>query len=244
MEAIQARRYTKKSITFELLAGENIMRLKNERGIALITALMFTLLSLGIIMLLLYMITQGTKMSGAQKRYKTAVEASYGAADLVAKDIIPQMFNTYSTATTLPNIVNAFSGSLTMTLPAANCTQQKRMFPTSQWDTTVCGPTTKTLEPTISPDMTFKLPSLTGETGYIVFTKITDTRCGGDAALGQKCTNSVEKVFEGLDVGLATSATSPTITPQHLPAYYRIELQAERVNNPREKGQLSVLYAY
>ena len=36
---------------------------------------------------LLYMMTTGTKISGAQKRYLTALDASYGGAEIVAKDI-------------------------------------------------------------------------------------------------------------------------------------------------------------
>lgn len=221
------------------------MQLNNNKGIALITALMFTLLSLGIIMLLLHMVTQGTKLTGAQKRYKTAVEASYGAVDLVAKDIVPQMFNNFSTATSLPNLAASFS-SLSMTLPAANCLQQKRTLPTALWDTGVCTASTKTTIPNISPDITFSLPSTTGQTGYTVYTKIVDTRCGGDTTIGQLCTNSTENPpgTEGLSAGSGVTSSSGPITPQHLPAYYRIDVQAERTSNPKEKSALSLLYAY
>jgi len=223
------------------------MRLNNEKGIALITALMFTLLSLGIIMLLLQMISQNTKMVGAQKRYKTAVEASYGAVDLVAKDIIPKMFTSYTSATSLANLATSFS-SLSMTLPSANCLQQKRTLPPGldnvNWD--ACTATTSSAITKESPDMTFSLPAVTGQTGYIVYTKIIDTRCGGDIALGQACTNSADNPpgTELLSSGSGVTSSSGTITPQHLPAYYRIDVQGERAANPKEKANLSVLYAY
>lgn len=221
------------------------MCFKNNKGIALITALMFTLLSLGIVMLLMYMVTQGTRMTGAQKRYKTAVEASFGAADLVAKDIVPQMFTRYSTATSLAGLATNFS-SLSMAVPAANCLQQKRTLPTSSWDTGVCSAPTRTTDPNISPDMTFSLPATTGLTGYTVYTKIIDTRCGGDTTIGQPCTNSSENPTgtEGLSAGSGVTSSSGPITPQHLPAYYRIDVQVERTLNPKERSALSLLYAY
>lgn len=206
---------------------------------------MFTMLSLGIIMLLLHMVTQGTKLAGAQKRYKTAVEASFGAVDLVAKDIVPQMFNNFSTVTSLPSLATSFS-SLSMTLPAANCLQQKRTLPTSSWELGVCAASTRTTAPNVSPDMTFSLPSTTGQTGYTVYTKIVDTRCGGDATIGQPCTNSSENPpgTEGLSAGSGVTSSSGPISPQHLPAYYRIDIQAERTSNPKEKSALTLLYVY
>ena len=63
--------------------------LRNENGVALVTALMLTLIALTITMALLYMVISSTKMSGAQKRYKTSREASYAAAtELYPKDIL------------------------------------------------------------------------------------------------------------------------------------------------------------
>lgn len=219
------------------------MRLKSEKGIALVTALMFTLLSLGIIMMLLHMVTQGTKLAGVQKRYKTAVEASYGAIDLVTKDIVPQMFSSYTTAAKLPNLASSFS-SISMVLPSSNCLQEKRTKSTAQWDVSICAASTKTDAPKVSPDMTFSLPDSSGQTGYIVYTKIIDTRCGGNA--GQPCTNSSENPpgTETLSTGGGTTSGSGTITPQHLPAYYRLDVQGERAANPKERANISVLYAY
>jgi len=45
-------------------------RLNNNKGVALVTALMLTLISLTIVMALMYMITQGTTVSASYKRYK------------------------------------------------------------------------------------------------------------------------------------------------------------------------------
>lgn len=60
----------------------------NNKGIALVTSLMFTVLSLVITMTLLYMIGAGIKTSGAMKRYKTVTEAAYAGADIMMKDLL------------------------------------------------------------------------------------------------------------------------------------------------------------
>jgi hypothetical protein len=224
------------------------MSLKDEKGIALITALMFTLLSLGIIMMLLQLITQNTKIAGAQKRYKTSVEASYGAIDLVAKDIMPKLFSTYSSATApVATFKSSFAAvSLDLTQSQFNCLHEKTKKPTSLWSASACSAANKSDVPKVLPDMTFNLPASTGQTGYIVYTKIIDTRCGGDIALGQACSNSSDNPpgTEGLSVGSGVTSNSGSISPQHLPAYYRIDVQGERVSNPAEKANISVLYAY
>src|ERR1039458_4183808 len=75
---------------------------RNEQGIALVTSLMITLISLTMILALLYMATTGIQVSSMNKRYKTVLDAAYGGADVVAKDIIPytinQIYNTTITA--------------------------------------------------------------------------------------------------------------------------------------------------
>lgn len=67
--------------------------LKNERGIALITALLISVVIMLIASSTLYFITQSTIMSGAGKRYATAEEAANGAVD-VAKEAIIQVMHT------------------------------------------------------------------------------------------------------------------------------------------------------
>lgn len=61
----------------------------NEQGFALVLALILSLIVLATVSALLYIITQGTSMSGYQKRYETALEGAKGGVDLVTKEIIP-----------------------------------------------------------------------------------------------------------------------------------------------------------
>jgi len=220
-------------------------QVKNEKGVALVTALMFTLIALGIIMTLLYMITQGTKMSAANKSYKTSLDASYGATELITKDILPTIFKNYTTGTSISAFAGSFS-AVAMTIPTSGCFAQKTTKSTPEWDTGLCVTGSKSAFPSQLPDMTFNLKATNDSTGYRVYTKIVDTRCGGNSALGQKCTNSGEGGIEGLDdgSGVASELATKTMTTERKPAFYRIEVQGERAANPSEKSQLSVLYAY
>lgn len=217
--------------------------LHNNKGIALVTSLLFTLISLGIIMALLSVVLQGTRVSAANKSYKTAIDAGYGAVDVVARDIFPAIFKGNFNTTYKGNLASAMS----LAFPLENCFTQKVGLSTSapNWATswTACTGSPTSLLSKESPDMTFKLKATNDTVGFNVFAKITDTRCGSDTA-GQSCSNSDTTGVDYLDAGSGVASSSGSVTPQHRPAYYRIEVQSERAVNPNEKSQLSVLYAY
>jgi hypothetical protein len=217
--------------------------LNNNKGIALVTALMFTLISLGITMALLYMVLQGTKMSAANKNYKTSLEASFGAVEVITTDFLPKLFNNYTTTTAISTFAGNYS-NIDMALPSLNCFAEKTKKPTSQWDATLCSNDNKAASPLVSPDISMILKASNDPTGYKIFTKITDTKCGGDPSADELCSNSDVSGVDFLDSGGGVTGAGGKVTPQHKPAYYKIEVQGERASNPREKAQLSVLYAY
>ncbi len=101
--------------------------LKDNKGIALVTSLMFTLISLTIVMALLYMVTLSTKVSGANKRYKTALEASYGGSELFTKDVLPYLLQNYGSATLATTAASAFS-DVALNIPNQTCLQSKLML--------------------------------------------------------------------------------------------------------------------
>jgi len=224
---------------------KNMRPAQNEKGIALVSALLFMMLSLGILMTLLYMVTQGTKMTAANKRYRTALEASYGASELLAKDLLPTIFRDYTSGNGIATLASKYS-ALNMTMADSNCFAQKTRFSTASWDPTVCGSLTKTTITNEQPDITFNLKATNDTSGYNVYTKIIDTKCGGDSAAGQLCSNSREPPpgTEMLSDGSSVSNATGTVRPMPMPAYYRIDIQGERALNPKEKSKLSVLYAY
>jgi len=204
--------------------------LRNENGIALLTALMFTLLCLGMIMTLLYYVTAGTKISGAQKRYRNSLEASYGGTDFVTKTIIPRLFNNYSGGKVSLLADFGASDKLGLTFSSSGLST-KLSTSTSGW-----GTLNKTIDPKDTPDVTFTLQGQNANSNYKVYTKIVDTVVG----VGLLDASGIDYLDGGLGVAGASSSTSTPRTPN----IYSIEVQGEAAVNPVEKAGVSVLYAY
>jgi hypothetical protein len=197
----------------------------NNKGIALITALMLTLITLVIILGILFVISNNTKSSGANKAYRNVTEAAYGGADLVMQDIIPRMmvFNNIST-------IKGEYSSIGLNFGSSACVRTKLNNAVSGWG--VCS---STLNPKVQPDVKFNLAGSSGQS-FSVYSKIVDTvpgvqypppPPGGQPLIG----------------GGVTESSGPTTG--NLSHYvYRIEVSGERANNPSEKSDISVLYEY
>lgn len=213
--------------------------LRNERGIALVTALMLTLISLTIVLAVLYLVTQGTRLSASQKRYQSSLEASYGGVEFFSKELLPKLIapavNNELTATLLNDIKGDYTSlsGLDLQMPSGNqCLREKLSLPFASWSS--CGATSKTSEPKEAPDVTFTLKGAGGVTGYDVYAKIIDTQAGNTN------TSGVELVTGGVVQGL-----EGVISPgSHYPYLYTMEVQGESESNQEEKARLSVLYAY
>jgi len=201
------------------------MKPLNNKGIALVTALMLTLITLVIILGVMFIITQNIKLGAAQKRYRNAIEASYGGVDIVVQDIIPKLFTNISTSalrTSFSNINMGFGSSA--------CIRQKLMNKSTAW--TTC--TDLSINPRRQPDVTFNLSGVSGQ-NFTVYSKIVDTVPG--------------VVYQTAPPGsplLGGGVTEPSAgTTMNLAHYvYRVEIAAERAINPMEKSMLSVLYEY
>ena len=204
--------------------------LANERGIALVTALMMTLITLAVIMAALYFVTQQTQLSAASKRYRTALEAAHGGGpELFAKNIIPQVFAGYSTSK-----LEAMFGSVGLTMKGVSnaCMNQKLKETTLNWS--ACSADNRKPDPRIAPDVKFTLQGLAGSTGFSVYAKIVDTQQGNSDTTG----------MDTLEAGAGVTGSSPGLSPRHIPAIYRVEVQGERTTDPLEKARLTFLYAY
>lgn len=95
--------------------------LRNEKGVALVTVMMLSLVSLIIIATLLYMVTSWTQISGKTKHYSTALEAAKGGLNVV-KNFIDTQF----TQTTIP-----------LTFTNISTLRKKLTKGTNNWDTFV-----------------------------------------------------------------------------------------------------------
>lgn len=63
------------------MSEKNLLLIKSQKGIALVTAMSLALLAMVIATAAIYMILQGTEISGLKKRYATALGASKGATE-------------------------------------------------------------------------------------------------------------------------------------------------------------------
>lgn len=198
----------------------------NNKGFALITSLMLTMLSLTIVMALLLMITQGTQMSGLNKKYKTSIEASYGGAEILARNVMPFVMQNYSSATLKTDLESEFY-PVHLDVVSASCLQTKLRKPTSAWPS-ICS---STPNPKQSPDITYTMEATAGNP-FIVYSKIVHTTSGNTDISGI--------ALEG--TGVAES--SSILSPQHFPYIYRLEVQGERQNSAGAQANIEVLYAY
>jgi len=207
---------------------------KNEDGIALVTSLMMTLMTLAIIMSVMYLITSSIQHTGASKRYKSALEAANGGTEMIVKDLFPMIMRDVASAS-LANDIATYSGDsnviVSISQAQAQCLQAKLTLPTNQWPASCTAANTTTINPKSSPDLQIQLKATSGP-DFTVYSKIVDTVAGNSDISGLQLEGS----------GVAESST--IITPQHYPYIYRLEVQGERSANAVEKSNISVLYAY
>jgi hypothetical protein len=208
--------------------------IRNEKGIALVTSLLLSLLALVIVMAVLYLVTQSTQGSGASKRYSNAMQASYGGVDVFTRNIIPEIVGGTVTSTLESNLHDVLNAQFDSSHP--DCLSQKLLKSTADWDTTsVCGADAKENDPKQHPDATFTLAGLPLQPGYKIFTQVVDTVQGN---------SDTSSYSDYLDSGSGVTGSSSSISPMHMPALYTIEVQGEKQTNATEKARLSVLYMY
>ena len=213
--------------------------LRNEKGIALATVLILSLISLAIIATLISLVLQGTRFSGAFKRYETAREAGVGGAAL-AGALISERGNLVITGlVNLPNACDCGDPLVATdnrnSLGVRTCLCDKLCDPpytggTNNWTSCTNG---TTMEPTDYPDMaSFNLSGI-GGSNYQVSVKIVDTVRG----------NSDLSTEQLGGTGVASSSSS-IITAPPMPYLYRMEINSQAASNPLERSRLSVLYAF
>lgn len=223
--------------------------IRNQKGVALITALMFTALSLVLCLSLLYIITVGIQSSGALKSYRTALDATYGGTEIMVKDIINASFgyNDYLSlhaGATFPDFLKTTMGSLAANATVSTCMNERLTLPRSQWSS-ACSDVT--INPKDAPDVSFELNAASGSP-YIVYSKIVDTMERKFLVLDGSTQRTVVMAGNSDTSTLSLEGGSTTeggqVTVPHYPYVYRVEIQGERKQNPLEKANVSVMYAY
>lgn len=195
-------------------------RIQGEKGIALVMVLVLSLVALALMSALIYIITIGTQISGAEKQYRTAQEAASGGAEITFQ-LIAARGN--------PNIPLTLFSIPAQNVGGVDCLTAKLNQPTPLWDA-ACS-STLSIDPDIQTtyDMTFQLGS--GGNAYTVYSKIVDTiegNSGGDV---------------GLSKGGVVSGSSE-ITVMSIPYFYTVEIDAQNSTNRNERAKYSILYEY
>lgn len=216
--------------------------LRNEKGIALVTVLVLSLIALAIISTLVYLVIQGTRFSGFFKRYETAREAAYGGGEIVAA-LIKNRGQLSITGLTLSSSSTGSGGFLSCNCGDPDvagdntpdtCLCRKLCDPTSDWVSAGCD---NTFDPTNNPDIQFDLPAdplnPLSSPIYQVSAKIVDTTKGYTDLSGEDLG------------GTCVACSDPTLKGPPAPYLYRIEINAQDQDPTKtERGRLSILYAY
>ena len=217
---------------------------RNEKGLALVMILILSAIALAIMAGLIYMITSSTQISGMQKRYKTALEAGVGGADVTY-----QFISLRGDSTDTLSLISIFSDPLRNPIyPAittsSSCTgtdisgisfsgfEAKLMTPSTSWSSD-CNPENMSIIPgtATSYDMRFDLGTSPYPT-YRVYAKIVSTVQGNSAA------------DKGLGGKPVVASGSGEVTVMSMPYLYTVEMDAQNLANPSERAKLSILYQY
>lgn len=87
--------------------------LRNEKGFALVFVMVLAVIALVMTLAMLFMVSRGSYVSGQQKRYRTAVEASHGGAEAMMEAIatrgtaVPLYPNLDLKASFVPKLLNS-----------------------------------------------------------------------------------------------------------------------------------------
>lgn len=211
----------------------------DEKGAALVVVLAIVVMSTALLAVVMHFMQRGTETSALEQKYETAKDASLGAIDVFAKEIIPMAISRAQIAsdkslTGTGGALGNFSTITSATIAAGatnTCFSDKLLKSTVNWAN--CGAGSSDPNPMTSTDITFTLTSASGQP-FRVFSKIVDTVQGNS--------NTSEVTLEG--GAAADSSGSGGVLVQHFPYMYSMEVQGERQNNPSERARFEVLYAY
>jgi Tfp pilus assembly protein PilX len=191
--------------------------LRNERGVSLVIVLVISAISLAIMSSLLYMLMAGTRISGMQKRFATALEAGRAGVDVTEDFINSRAKNE------LTNIafVNALS---------ATCGDDKIKFDTTSWD-----PACDSTLIVNSAVHDFRFDMGTPPYQYRTYAKIANT-VEGNSGSSTAVTGLVRTGVVGSNAG--------EVQVVSIPYLYTIEMLTENTTQDAERARLSLLYQY
>lgn len=211
-----------------------------ERGSVLIVVIVLSAVALMVATSLLYMITMGTKLSGMEKRYRTARDASYGAVE-----VLGQMIFSMQTTTTGETFLASWNyykppaiDTCTGVSGASSATglRAKIMTPSSSWNAN-CNKSS-VIDPNTPATYDFSFEIGTNPV-YKVYAKIIDTVPGNTMG-----SYAGSEVGSGIDTHQGTTSTRAELPVEQVPFSYLLEIDTRNKTNASEKSRLSVFYQY
>ncbi len=193
--------------------------LGNERGLALVMALVLGLVGMLMITAILYMVGTGTWIGGSKKRYQTALSASHGAMTFFAREVIQRGLG----GTSLTALEAAYPGMLSRN--ASDVNFAKKLSETGTLG--VSGYPGDNPDATLTFTFTAPTPNMTINTAIV------------GTSRGNSGTSSNVLVGGGV-----VNNSSGTVTPQHIPYLYQTEVQTQSGIFARERARLSGIYVY
>lgn len=191
--------------------------LKNEQGIALVTALLLGLFGMLMVATLLLMVATGTWVSGSQQRYQMALDAAHGGKDFFAREIVQR-----GIGGTKIDDMGTYGRLFAPQINAANFLT-KLTKSGYQGDGSYPGNAVDAI-------LTFSMPNSPNIQVDLTITSTSRGNSGKSANL--------------LETGGVVDSGGSTITPQHYPYLYQMEIQAYNAANRIENATLSTIYVY
>ncbi|MDO5674717.1 MAG: hypothetical protein Q4G66_07360 [bacterium] len=183
----------------------------------MVTALLLGLFGMLMVAALLFMVSTGTWTSGSKKRYQMALDAAYGGRDFFAREIVQRAL----AGTELDNM-DTYDGLFAPIINNADF--QKKLNTTG-----IVGDGTYP-DDMVDATLTFSMPN-----NPAIQADLTIVSTGRG--------NSGKSGYE-LETGGVVNNSSGTITPQHFPYLYHMEIEAYNASNRIENARLSTIYIY
>lgn len=214
--------------------------LRSEKGLALVTVLVLSLITLAIISTLIYMVIQGTRFSGFYKRFETAREAAVGGAEIGADlvmqrgDISIPLLTITSTSIGAGGFLSCDCGDPDDPNDNRDSNNERTCLCDKLCDSTANWPGCSfSLDPTDNPDLEFQLAGANAFSFYQVSVKIVDTIRGNSDLSG-----------EDLGGTGVVASSSAVIHAPPMPYLHRVEINSEDTGNLKERSRVSALYAF
>lgn len=133
--------------------------IQDNKGFALLTTLMLMVLGFGIVVTLLYMITQSTKTTRLGQKYAVALDAAKGGADIIIHMMENELFSPPTLAGAVGINADCLEEKLTQSTLGDNAT--------SNWPS--CDDQATTSDPKTAPDLTLTLAN------HLIYVKVIHT---------------------------------------------------------------------